>query len=286
MADPQGISEGDPLPLFDFTYQGFAEGDTESSVFGDNGPAYTLSPEYTGEAGVYSLILTDDPVNYVIIMPEDITLYVNPFGPGTMAIRPVLNCVEELPDNGTGLNFIAHFRYENKNDEVVYVPKGEDNKIIAEGDFDMIENLPEVFLPGGGYFDVLFDGNKLIWWISSREEAHTASIGSEASSSSSKCTNKKSMPIDAFSSDESQYEVDRMLVYPNPATEKVNIRLSEEVESDKVMVFDFLGKGCNVKVERKGLNELEIDLNGLTPGLYMIRVETGDSYELGYVLKQ
>jgi hypothetical protein len=285
-ADPQGVNEGEPLPDFEFNFLGFVAGDTELEVFGVNGPAYTLSPEYIGEAGVYFLVLTDDPVNYYITKPEDIILYVNPYGPGTRAIRPVLNCVETLHANQAGLNYIAHFRYENENDEVVYIPEGEDNNLIAEGEFWIETHLPEVFEPGTGHFEVFFDGTRLTWLVASREEGHKASISSEASSSSSKCKNKKSMPVSATSMVESMGEVDGMLIYPNPATERVYIRLNEKVESDKVMVFDFQGKSCFVEVGWEGLNELEINLNGLTPGLYLIRIETGNSYEIGYIVKQ
>jgi hypothetical protein len=244
-----------------------------------------LSPEYFGEAGMYSLILTD-PDNYVIVIPEAIILYVNPFGPGTRAVRPVLDCVEELFDHESGFQFIAHFRYENENDEVVYIPEGENNHLNAEGQFQ-IENLVEAFLPGEGYFNVLFDGSKLVWEVTSREEGHYASVGSEASSGSSKChNNKKSMQANSFSSSESLDTGSGILVYPNPASERVFVRLNGNVESENVMIIDFLGKSYPVHADRININELEIDLNGMIPGLYMLRIKTEGMYEVVHFVIQ
>ena len=105
-------------------------------------------------------------------------------GPGTHPVKPILNCVQKLFD-GPGLNYIANFEYKNDNNADVYIPVGVNNKLL--GNYEPKDAQPVLFKSGGGFFSVNFDGNKLSWSVSSREEDHNASMAANANSSSTKC---------------------------------------------------------------------------------------------------
>jgi hypothetical protein len=281
-AGNQVIYESYPLPDFTFSYDGFVNNETEQDVFGSDGPGYIVDPMFNGSAGVYQIIPSDIVTNYEIIAING-SLYVNPYGNGAMAIRTILQCIEPIPVNNSGYLFIAHFMYQNRNATVVYVPVGEDNKIISEGKFEVV-NQPELFVPGEGIFDVYFDGSKLVWSVSSLENAHKTAVSSEASSTSSRCTNKKSAVI---SETEGSIEPDNnVFVYPNPVKDKVFINMKDEAISEDITVMDILGKLYPVSVLRIGDNVLEIDISHLNSGLYLIKVRSGENYEMFRVIKQ
>jgi hypothetical protein len=63
-----------------------------------------------------------------------------------------LDCVEVLTNSHTGFGFVAHFRYENANVTPVYIPIGDNNKLVALGNYMGVP--PVVFVPGGSRFDV------------------------------------------------------------------------------------------------------------------------------------
>ncbi len=72
-------------------------------------------------------------------------------------------------------------------------------------------------------------------------------------------------------------------VYPNPANSVLYVESGAEL--GRVTVFNVIGE---VVMDRTGLQDsrVQIDLGGLTPGLYMIRVDNGDGVSMAKVLKK
>lgn len=66
-------------------------------------------------------------------------------------------------------------------------------------------------------------------------------------------------------------------LFPNPASDKVNIQLPAGVEIESVIVYDILGKGTATKVV-----DNQINISQLAEGVYLVNIETS----LGTVTKQ
>ena len=73
-------------------------------------------------------------------------LYVNPTGNNLRKIRTYLDCVEENFSDPDGLFYIANYRYENPNDETIYIAVGPENQLT--GTAPNMGELPFIFLPG------------------------------------------------------------------------------------------------------------------------------------------
>jgi subtilisin family serine protease len=270
------IYEGDTLPDFNFIFEGFVF-DDDQSVLTDL--SYTISPAYNGGAGAYTLTPYAVAVNYEII-PVDGYFYVNPFGPGTKHIIPKLLCVD-VNLAITGFTHVAYFGYTNNNNDIVYIPKGPDNVIASSGLFDDSEQ-PEVFLPGNHTFAVPFDGTLLTWTVASyNHKGQKTSEGASASSSSKKC--KKSAEADEG---EHGIQFTGIRVFPNPATEKVYIVTGDESTSrSDIRMFDLFGNQVPVEMKGNSGDILEISLAGLTPGVYVIRINLSGNVEAIRIVK-
>ena len=63
-------------------------------------------------------------------------------------------------------------------------------------------------------------------------------------------------------------------IYPNPASESVNLSVAESVKVAKVRVYEVSGR---VVLEKRMLeNRMALDIGDLSPGMYLIEVETKD----------
>lgn len=270
------IYKGDPLPDFNYIFEGFAFDDDQSVL---TSLGYTLNPSYNGAAGVYTLTPYATAANYDII-PVDGYFYVNPYGPGTKHIIPKLLCVDKTPSI-TGLSHVAWFGYTNNNNTVVFIPKGDDNLIASSGLFDGTEQ-PEVFLPGSHTFAVPFDGTSLTWTLASyNHRGQKTSAGASASSSSNNCT--KSTEVDE---DEAELQLTGIRLYSNPATDNVYIAMGEKWTSKPdIRVFDLFGNQMPVEMKGNSGNLLEMNLAGLSPGVYVIRINLSGNVEAIRIVK-
>jgi hypothetical protein len=275
-ADDQYIYSTDPLPDMTFTYSGFKFSDTPETVLASNEPGYTISPEYQGDPGEYQIQPYASPVNYFITSVPG-SLYVNPGKRFTRAVWPILTCVDELVGDPSGYTYIAHFRYENKNSVNVYIPAGNDNFVTSKGKF-MVTNQPVVFLPGGGTFDVLFDGKLLAWTVRSLDILGLRlPLTSIASRISSKCGGKSALSLEPATINTGDTEIDlNGKIYPNPVTDKVTIEMNGLPDDvSKVAIMDHRGTGYPVSIISRYENHLELDMSALPPGVYIISVNTG-----------
>ncbi|MDF1576263.1 MAG: MBG domain-containing protein [Bacteroidales bacterium] len=268
------IMEGDPLPVFAFIYNGWIPGDAGNegyTVLRDaDGAAYDPSSEES--AGTYTVTPVPSNGNYYYTY-ETGTLYVNPYGPGTRAVKPVLNCIEELSPG----YFVANFEYKNENDVTVYIPLGDDNLLTGSGiDRENSDPVPSMFNPGGGSFRVFFDGTELSWTVNSRDGDQKVSNAANANSSSTKCKNNQKSAAVSSGIQEEPPAGDELLAYPNPVTSKVYLSMKDIQNYKMVSLYDFSGRSFPITSIDKRNDKLEIDMEQLSAGHYLIRIVMED----------
>ena len=278
-ADLKYINAGSPLPAFTSTFSGFVNGETDTVV---TSLTYTVSPTYNGSAGTYQIIPTATAANYIFTAVNGI-LYANPYGPGAKYIKFKLTCVDPLvPPDSDGFTYKAKFEYQNDNASDIYIPIGPDNYLTCTGSCNG-QQQPVVFKAGGGTFYVPFDGNKVTWTIvSNNKNGQKTAVASSASSKSQRCT--KSEEADAPGTDDAL--TGDLKVYPNPVRDKLYVNLPvgtpEKIEAS---VFDVYGKQWQAKVIRSTGNTLEIDMSGMGPGMYFIKLSQPSGIEVLRVIK-
>jgi len=257
-------------------------------------------------AGVYSVTPVEDDPNYEFddIGNEAGILYVNPFGPSTRAIKPVLNCVEEQP----GGIFIANFAYKNDNDDAVYIPVGPPDNVLDGGPYEEgvsgiqliewrifeepewvwveAEHQPTVFQSGGGEFRVHFFGDELTLTINSLGEDHNVSNAASANSNSTKCNpNTKSASVATELEEEDILELEDLMVYPNPVTGKVNLVMKDIEHYKMLMLLDMTGRAHPITSIKTRSDRLEIDLSGLGAGTYFFKLMMEDATRVIQLIK-
>ena len=261
--------------LISKTIEGYKYDETQEDVFPDgipyifedaNGVAYT-----PGATGVYFIKIMD-PQNYDIQYSNIGTLYVNPTGNNLRKIRTYLDCVEENFSDPDGLFYIAHYRYENPNEETIYIAEGPDNQLTGPAQY--MGELPFIFLPGQGTFSIRFDGNTLKWELTSRNSTHKSSTTSNANANSNRCNS-------GFEGTDPPF-----ILYPNPVNGLLYIDqdISEVVTLD---IFDFYGiLYLNTSLDgRNGPITHEINMAGYPEGMYFIRITTKDDVNVFTVVK-
>ncbi len=277
------INEMDPLPDFQPVYDGLIAGDMVTVSYAvlrdtDGMPYDQASDESAGRYSVTPNAFVNS--NYSFLAEPSI-LHVNPYGPGTKAVKPSLNCIEELSPG----YYVAHFAYSNDNDFDVYVPHGPDNLLEGIGiDWSISEQSPELFLTTGGTFDVYFT-ESVTWTVASREDAKTVRQASGANSSSTKCpTNTKSASVSTGIDEPTGPEV--LNAYPNPVADVVYLSLQGIENYQMIHLYDLSGKSYPVTPSVSRSDLLEIDLASLPSGPYFIRVVMEDSAMVVPIVKK
>ena len=137
-------------------------------------------------------------------------------------------------------------------------------------------------------FSVKFDGKKLSWTVTSRDEDHNASKTANAYSTSTKCGSESksalAAPPDIIKESET-LPVD-LVVYPNPVTDKVTISLKGIETNKMIQVLDYSGKSQTVTITIRNEDIVEIDMSALSPGTYFIRVVMDYNSRLFTVIKK
>jgi hypothetical protein len=279
-ADLKWIYDYDPLPTFTATFTGFLGNDNSSCV---TSLTFTVSPTYTGAAGTYQIIPAATALNY-LFTPINGPLYVNPNGNSTKQIKPKLRCVEKrtTPDP-QGFWYVANYQYENDNSTDVYIPIGTDNYFSGQAQYNAV-NQPALFKAGGGSFTVPFDGNKLTWTVVSyKNNGQKGAVASAASSSSARCNKSEEADAPVINVDQAT----DLKIYPNPTNGKLYLEPGENAATLKdIAVYDIFGKRCSVELSAFDAEPVEIDLSQLKAGLYLIRINTGDSVKTIQVIKK
>jgi hypothetical protein len=261
------INKGQALPTFTATYSGFLNGQTSSVV---TSLTFTLSPNYNGQAGVYTITPVAVAQNYTFT-PTTGTLYVNPAGAGTKQVKPNFICYQVLtaPLPG-GFTHVAYFNYENPNNTPVYIPVGPLNSF--SGSPRDASQQPVLFMPGiSAPIAVPFMGTALTWQVTSnKNNGTTGSI--PANTSNVICTSPGVRTL--WTEEPVAAEV---RVYPNPSSGQVFVELPQElVEGATLEVYNALGVKCPVRVEATSSTRFSMDLAGFGTGMYIINVIHGD----------
>jgi hypothetical protein len=190
--------------------------------------------------------------------------------------------VVEASSNPGGYIYRARFSYQNDNPTTVAVPQ-EDSRLTGTS---FAGTPPRVFLPGrSAPFYVFFDGNRLTWTITSNSGTRKTSVGSEASSTSSRCKTT-SARVDYTA--EVSGENSSVKAYPNPVQGQLIIDLAENArQAVSVTLFDVQGKIClKQKVVNHTDSEVKLNVAGLKPGLYLVRVDMNHTFELLKIVKE
>jgi hypothetical protein len=279
------IEEGDPLPVFAFIYNGWIPGDAGNDAYtvlrDSDGVAYDASSSES--AGSYTVTPVPSNNNYSYLV-ESGTLHVNPYGPGTRAVKPVLNCIQEIDTD----YFVANFEYRNDNDVAVFIPLGEDNFLSGTGiDWDNSDPIPTMFAPGGGSFRVFFDGSELSWVVSSRDQDQKVSNAANANSNSTKCKgNTKSTASFTEGNSVVEMDLDQLVAYPNPVGDKVYLSLNGIENYRMIKLYDYAGRSFPITSIDKRTNTLEIDMAELPAGHYIVSVVMEDRARVVQLIKK
>lgn len=272
------IEEGDIILNSDISLQsnpvGFAYEDTTFSVFGNTIPYYFVNAQgvsyVPGDTGIFFILVTE-PSNYFIEYSTPAVIYINADG-NDRKIRAYLDCVQENPDDPSGLNFIANYRYENPNNGVVYIANGPLNQITGDGTF--IGSPPTAFLPGEGTFQILFDGQNIKWELTSGGSTNPSSTTSDANAGSAKCS---SSIIDEELNPS-------FILYPNPVVNgTLYVDKTTSVQVD-VEVFDYYG----IRLFSKKWNNAgtyEINMASYRNGLYIVRMTSNKDVWVYTIIK-
>jgi len=191
-------------------------------------------------------------------------LYVNPKTNLCNAVRPILRCVEEVTDNPS-YKLKAIFEYQNTNSTAVYIPIGPDNSLVSAKAFSGTQ--PEVFQPGGGSFEVLFNGDKLTWTLTSYDKSKKTAIATSASSTSSRCKkgNDSVLPLTA---------------YPNPTDRYTTVYIPTATKAptySQVSIVNQGGRKYPVNMDwNSDKKALTFDLWGYPKGYYVILIQQPD----------
>ena len=222
-------------------------------------------------------------MNYTFLIDEG-RLYVGTSEQVKWAVKPVLNCIEELEPG----YFVANFEYENRNDEPVYIPVGPDNQITGTDIFwEDSDAQPQFFVPGGGTFRIFFGGEECRWILTTNEKKGKTSNAARASSSSTKCNkNTKSAFVSTEMEEELITQGEELNVYPNPVVEKLYLEMEGIEQYEMIQVFDLSGKSFPVTSIVSRTDMLEIDMSELASGPYYIRVVLEDTSKVVTVIKQ
>jgi hypothetical protein len=265
------INQGD-VPQFTSTIVGFVAGDDESTVYPTGIPYYFVDENgveaSNTDVGAFTIRIRDDRKNYAIVTNEDATLYINPYDGSMRKVRTYSDCVSY--DESTGL-YTVTFRYENDNSDPVFVPQGPDNFLSGPGYIGNNADLPTVFMPGSGVFEIEFNGEKLIWSLTTYEGTQKSDVSSATTTGSGECDAK----LDGV-----------YLVFPNPVVEFLNVEQTVP-EKSNVYIINMYGIVVSEVYEFDGFNDLiTIDMRGYATGLYIVRIVSSDEIRTFNIIKE
>ena len=265
------IGQGETVNI-SFVFGAFAYNDeNESTIFQNGIPYYFVDNNdvtyYDATLpGVYYVKITD-PENYIIVSNE-VLLFVNPLD-SSKKIRTYADCVGYDRKASGNLKYTVVYRYENDNEYPVYVNEGEDNKLTGTA---FSGQLPTVFMPGDGTFEIKFDGNQLVWSLTTFDGTHKSSVSSSSTTGSGKCDAK----LDGTYS-----------IYPNPVTTILNVKQNVVENNVSVLVLNMYGfVVINAGTFTQPYSTKEIDMSGLSTGIYIVRITSSTDIRTYNIIKE
>jgi hypothetical protein len=271
------IDQGSNIDFSKITFKtgptGYVYGDNANSVFGTPLPLFFEDaegePYVAGATGVF-FIRINAPKNYFIAYTSPGVVYVNPTGNNVRKVRTYLDCVQENPGDPNGLIYIANYRYENPNNQTIYVLNGPENRITGQGQFS--GTPPIAFLPGQGTFQIRFNGT-IKWELITLDSNNKTASTSDASSTSNKCGSGSGSGDSAY------------VLYPNTVQTTLNIYQNVS-DNSTVEIFNFYGvlyfTGQFVK---NGPPSMDINMSYYPTGFYVVRMTSKDSVKVYSIVK-
>jgi len=255
----------------------FVYGNNKDIVF-PTGIPYEFVDEFgnifsdTSVPGVFTIRVTD-PTNYIMAYNNIATLFVNPFNDEIKKVRTYADCVKY---NGP-YDYTVNFRYENDNTEAVYVLLDTENYLSGPAVLSgTTGKLPTIFMPGSGTFEIDFNGEQLVWNLTTYEGTHKSSVSSASTSGANVCNAK----LDGA-----------YLIGPNPFFNQLTITQTI-VETSWVYIYNMYGiitKGVNHEYKFDGtVTEITIPTSDLIIGsLYVVRIQSENGGVRSYnIIKQ
>lgn len=264
------IGQGGTVNL-SFEFGPFAYNDNKTIVFPDDVTYYFIDIDgnkYTNTSlpGAYYIKIVE-PKNYTIISNE-VLLFINPLD-SSKKIRTYADCVSYDLNAIGSLKYTVVYRYENDNDYPVYVNEGEENKLTGTS---FSGKLPTVFMPGDGTFEIKFDGNQLVWSLTTFDGTHKSSVSSASTVGSGKCDAK----LDGAYS-----------IYPNPVTTILNVKQNVVENNVSVLVLNMYGfVVINAGTFTQPFSTKEINMSGLSTGIYIVRITSSTDVRTYNILKE
>ena len=269
------INQGD-LPQLTASFGSFAYADeSELTVFSDGIPYYFVSDNIdyynTDVSGAYNVRITN-PVNYTMAYNNEATLLINLISAGKK-VRTYADCVVYNEDTD---DYTVTYRYENDNDYQIFVAEGDYNKLSGNVYGGI---LPTAFLPGGGTFEIRFDGNQLTWSLYTYGSFNNSSVSSANQSGTGECGGKL----------DGSYAVG-----PNPVTSASDYKLTitnKIMEVSDVYIYNLYGVLVNTnQVLHFNGNTIDetviVDMFELPNNLYIVQIVSATNVRTYNILKQ
>jgi hypothetical protein len=160
----------------------------------------------------------------------------------------------------------------------VYIPIGPDNLLVSAKPFSGTQ--PELLQPGGGSFEVLFNGDKLTWTLTTYDKGKKTSIASSASSSSSRCKKGNSEVPGGRGG---------YTPYPNPFDRYTTVVVPDATSApstSSIQIVNQWGRKYPVDMEWSAANmTLTFDFYGYPRGYYVISIQRPDGTKMMRVFK-
>jgi hypothetical protein len=283
-ADLVSVNQGAPLPAFTSTITGLLNNDVISGI------SYSGTLVNTAIAGEYNNLPSADTNAYpqYQITFEAGKIYVNPYGPGAKKIVVKRECVKQLAQPVRGFNYMAVFSYTNPNATPVCIPRGIDNFISMANGGSFENSLPQVFQPGTHMITVYFSGHQMYWMLKSIESYHKTAVTSYVNASTS-CD----PPVVTFTVVKKEWQTEvaaekKFTLAPNPATGLIRLSLPANwVIGSEVIFIDASGRKLDPGVRPKMANsDLNINLKGLSKGVYFVSIQTTEGNKTLRFVKQ
>jgi len=270
------INQGD-LPQLIASFGSFAYDDeTELTVFSEGIPYYFVSDNVdyynTDVPGVYTVSITN-PTNYIMAYNNETTLLINLINDGGKKVRTYSDCVVYNKDTD---DYTVTYRYENDNDYQIYVAAGDYNRLTGIV-YDGI--LPTTFIPGGGTFEIRFDGNQLTWSLFTYGSFNNSSVSSANQSGTGECDGK----LDGA-----------YTVGPNPVTSAFDYKLTitnKIMEESDVYIYNLYGvlvnTNQNLHFNGNTMDEtIIVDMYELPNALYIVQIISATNVRTYNIIKQ
>ena len=131
-------------------------------------------------------------------------------------------------------------------------------------------------MPGSGTFEIVFNGEQLVWSLTTYEGTHKSSVSSASTSGANVCDAK----LDGA-----------YAIGPNPVNDELTIT-QNIVETSWVYVYNMYGiivRGANQEYEFDGTNvtQITVPMYNLPNALYVVRIQSENGDVRSYnIIKQ